>query len=941
MNVVVDIETRSKADLPSVGSYRYAVDESTEILMIGVSTTEANAPVYLHVPPQFETPDMLSDPEALELLRKADLVYCHNVYFEHALYWAKGFGGVRITVDQWRCTAAMARKAGLPAKLEDLAKALGLPQQKDPRGKTLIKKFSIPQADGTFVDPKSAPEDWLAFGEYCKRDVIAEKQAHRRLAAFELTGESLATFQFDLRMNLRGIPVNVTALRAAQKAIREVESRVTKEFQELTGLNPTQRNRVLELLQGLGVQINDMQADTLATVQIASEKGREVIRLYSLLSYAAVKKVDTMLDWVCPKTGRMRGVMKYYGAGTGRWSNSGPTIQNAKKATKEMRAITKEAYAYLCRGGTAEGIDLVYGGVFEVIASSIRHFVHVPGKEMLDGDYNAIEARIICWLAGQDDILQMWRTGQDLYKVMASKVYGVPVSLINSDQRDHGKRIELGCFEGDTPIVTKRGLVPIRYVTSRDRVWDGVDWVKTDGCVFQGCKKTLDLMGVRITPDHLIFSGKTWETAEYLAQNEGSRYLALATASESFESLGTPLGSEVGYSTFWSNALVVLQSIRSWLPTCTKGELLGVLDALGSKRDSGKRDTVDMLTWPQMTALEKGFLIVYPVAFLDATVLQMHSTQVMEDEEYAYSRNGEKTDESICDIYSRYLGTINQNWRLIGSMLMGDMNRGTLDSLLEKRTLKTNGRFRFSKLGFWSWKRKFDTGKSSPVFDLLNCGPRNRFTIWTDRGPLIAHNCGYQMGPAKFLATCEAWGAACDVSLAERSVEAYRSSHPKVVQYWYRLDEQARNAIETPGTTFGPFVVKTLGGIPFLLSRLPSGRQIAYPHPRIEVPDGMDRSQVTYWGQVKGVNWGRVKLYGGKLAENITQGTAADIMAHGAIVAEQRGMPPFALIHDQGLALQENGHTADEFAVALADLPAWAKGLPIRVAAHQCDFYSK
>lgn len=77
------------------------------------------------------------------------------------------------------------------------------------------------------------------------------------------------------------------------------------------------------------------------------------------------------------------------------------------------------------------------------------------------------------------------------------------------------------------------------------------------------------------------------------------------------------------------------------------------------------------------------------------------------------------------------------------------------------------------------------------------------------------------------------------------------------------------------------------------------------------------------------------------LVSNCVQAIAADIMAHGAIVAEQRGMPPFALIHDQGLALRENGHTAEEFAAALADLPVWAKGLPIRVAAHQCDFYSK
>ena len=50
---------------------------------------------------------------------------------------------------------------------------------------------------------------------------------------------------------------------------------------------------------------------------------------------------------------------------------------------------------------------------------------------------------------------------------------------------------------------------------------------------------------------------------------------------------------------------------------------------------------------------------------------------------------------------------------------------------------------------------------------------------------------------------------------------------------------------------------------------------------------------------------------------------------------------PFMLVHDQGLALRTNGQTPKEYEAALGDLPAWAKGFPMRVEAKICRFYSK
>ena len=645
MKVHLDIETRSRADLPSVGAYRYGCDVSTQVFMAAVSEESANAPVYLWINPLFRDAGVESEPEALELLAQAEEVRAFNAPFEQPVLHGTSFHPY-IPLEAYRCTQAMARIAGLPESLEKCGDALGISAKKDARGKSLIRHFSIPDENGVFNEPRDHREKWAEFCEYCRQDVRAEKEIHRMLRhKFDLTGLNLETFQFTMRMNAAGIPVNVQALTNAQKIIDEVQAGAGRKFTEITGLKITQRAKVLAWLQGRGVKITDMQADTLAAVNTSSVSPEvaEAISYYIQLSYAAAKKVSTMLDWAMPD-GRMRGVMKFYGAGTGRWSAGGPQIQNAKKATPTMRPITKMAYAAISTGVTAEGLDAVYGDPMEVIASCIRHFVHKPTYELLDADYNAIEARLICWLADEKEMLKLWADGKDLYKRMASLIYNVPIPAVNSDERDMGKRVILGC--------------------------------------------------------------------------------------------------------------------------------------------------------------------------------------------------------------------------------------------------------------------------------------------------------GYGMGAAKFLATCETFGVKCDAQLAERAVTVYREQHPAIVKYWRRLNNKAMEAIRKPGMKQDEFIVENAAGRLYLFCRLPSGRRLAYPDPEITIDPNFG-DQVTYWGQLPmSQQWGRIKLYGGKLAENICQATAADVMSRGARMAEVRGMAPFALIHDQALAVHK-GQTPEEFSAALTDLPDWARGLPLKAEAKVTPFYVK
>jgi DNA polymerase len=657
-DVHFDIETRSRIDLTEVGAGRYGDDPTTEIFMGAVAENRPDAPVYLWINPKFENAGIKSEPKALELLQNAKRVYCHNAPFEQPVCHGAGFP-VFIPLDKFRCTQAMARMAGLPESLEKCGEALDIDSKKDRRGKDLIKLFSIPDEDtGLFREPKDHPQAWAEFCSYCKQDVRAEREIHRELSShFELAGTNLDTFQFTMRMNDLGIPVNVVALKNAQKILDGVNAGAVVEFREITGYNLTQRAKVLAWLQAGGVDIKNMQSETLLALDQTKLDPLVgyAVKLYCQLSYAATKKVQTMLDWACAD-GRMRGVLKFYGAGTGRWSAGGPQIQNAKKPTPAMRPITHAAFRYIHNGGTAEGLRAVYGEPVEVIASCIRHFVGHPEKPLLDGDYNAIEARVLCWLANEVQILRMWRDGRDLYKFMASQIYGVPENQIAKDsaERDMGKRTELGC--------------------------------------------------------------------------------------------------------------------------------------------------------------------------------------------------------------------------------------------------------------------------------------------------------GYGMGAPKFQSTCLQYKVACDEELAQRAVDIYRSTHPYVVNWWKQLDSAVRAAIQYPnarhyvnsGQPFGICIwTEITAGLKYLFIALPSGRQLAYPSAQIEPSEDWG-TQITYWGQLPlSVQWGNIKLYGGKIAENITQAVAADIMSFGARAAEAKWMLPFALIHDQGLAELCEGQSATGFSAAMASLPQWARGLPLKVESKITPFYSK
>ena len=473
MKYHLDFETFSEADIRKVGTFGYARHPSTQILCLAISREDREPLLWVpHIWDHLPFVDPIEQDEAWDMILdlcedENAVVYAHNAPFEFAIWnnvrWAPPAPLLKkLRPEQMRCTAAMARRACIPPSLEKCAAYLGLVQQKDTKGKSLIQKLCIPQkpdkdhAEVWRRTPMMDPVRFKALCEYCVQDVKVEMQVEEALHLFDAEGLSHDVFVHDLIINERGFPVDLPALRRADTMIDEVTAEAHEEFVQLTGFAPTQTKVLLPWLQEHGYTGANLQAGTMEDEmeewspptpdQLGGMDGlaKRALELRQTLSFAAVKKVKSMLLLADPEDSRIRGTLFYHGASTGRWSSKLVQQQNLKRSTKD----SEDAFAMLRSGAPMCAIELVHGPILQTLATCIRHFINDGGEPLDSVDYAAIEARIVCWLAGQEDALEEFRQGIDRYKVMAAKIFRTTIAHITKDQRFVGKQTVLGCGYG-------------------------------------------------------------------------------------------------------------------------------------------------------------------------------------------------------------------------------------------------------------------------------------------------------------------------------------------------------------------------------------------------------------------------------------------------------------------------------------------------------------
>lgn len=446
----LDMETFSRRAIKN-GPRNYA--KGAEILCLAWAIDDG--PVHMWAPALYK---LWLPPKALvDALNSPMRVVAHEHLFERAILDEVGvfYGLPTVPAGRWVDTMHQARMCNLPASLDGASKALNLEQQKCGSGKRLIRKFCIPVIPSKAHPrdrwaPFEAPEEFDALCDYCVQDVETMRALHRalpRMPDVELPVEAV-----DSEINKRGIPVDVPTARKALKMLRNFEARMVKRFTDITGLAPSQTGSVTAWAKKR-CHIPNLQAATIDAFLVGGGLEGDVYEALSIrrqLAKASTKKISTLL--ASETDGRVCDTLIYHRASTGRWGGGGIQPHNFIRSTLKHPGIPFG----LIETGSLEWLESCYPDVMQAVADSLRLFIRAPeGYAMFTGDLSSIEARVVCWLAGQQDILELYLRDADLYCVMAERIYGVPAAEIarlaaegdprGKQMRGLGKAVVLGC----------------------------------------------------------------------------------------------------------------------------------------------------------------------------------------------------------------------------------------------------------------------------------------------------------------------------------------------------------------------------------------------------------------------------------------------------------------------------------------------------------------
>lgn len=450
MNLLfLDFETRSEADLPSVGSYRYAEDPSTEILCAAFASTDGDGegPTQLWRPGERTVED---------LKLAACLGYkfvAHNAEFEKEIL--RHVVKFLVPKEQFVDTAAMAARMSLPRELEDLAKFFGLDTAAKEEGKKAILSLCKPRKPtkkdpSRWVTREARPDLFEKLEARCVQDVELTREIYKRLLPLEENEHKI--WQVTLEMNERGLLIDKESIAPAHVLLEADEA---PQIEEFTGITGCKLKSYVKVARFCGLPAVDKSTVRKALRDPATRpEVRRALEIYQGLNMSSVTKLDAMLDRM-NRDHRVRGSFLYCGADrTARWSATGIQPQNFKRGFVGPEIFV--AFNALHRGWLEE---LFVGctrpspepplTMTSTIANSMRGFIVAPpGKTLIVGDLSQIEARGLNWLAEQKDTVEIFATGGDPYCVMASRIYGREITKKMKDERFMGKQAVLGAGYG-------------------------------------------------------------------------------------------------------------------------------------------------------------------------------------------------------------------------------------------------------------------------------------------------------------------------------------------------------------------------------------------------------------------------------------------------------------------------------------------------------------
>jgi hypothetical protein len=826
-----------------------------------------------------------------------------------------------------------------------LAEAFELP----PKGK------AVHSTDGL---KELTPEIEAELADYCKHDVFLCEEIFKRLAVGYPTKE-LRLIDMTLKMYTQ--PVLELDREMLIKALYEEgiqrESLLTKLGIEETALasNP----QFAKLLETLGVPAPKKKSKTTGKQTLALAKNDALFQALlngdnedvRLLCEARLKVKSTtertraqrFLD--ISGRGALPVPLSYYGALSGRWTAS-------KGSAINMQNLKRRSF--------------------------LRKAIMAPeGYELIVGDLSQIEPRVLAWLSDYDDMLYIFNAGGDPYAAFGAQMFNIPGLTKEShpDLRQSAKSALLGCFGADTLVLTNRGWLPIVQVQATDTVWDGEEWVCHQGVVPQGEKEVVTGLGVSATLDHEILTERGWE--------EWGAVLAKGTLLRSaLSSASLPVSAGIARQLVDSILLCSAPAGglgSSIVITLLQGALHAAIPALKerlSRLDGNEKGT-------SLSALIDGIVTDCWTASApsssDVQTRTVPCTQIMEGVELQFTQSGLRT---ALRSYATSLGlmggkSLNFNW--IESTISGGTRPATCASSQEVSTCPTSGA---SQPEMWKpfgsvlqyLKQRMQT------YDIAYAGPRNRYTILTERGPLIVHNCGYGLGWASFASqllvgflgappvrygkefakklgvdseyiykflentdnlkklediphTCTAQELLIHCVAAKKIIDIYRATAHPVTSFWQMCEGLIQTALYGGKEYTHKCVTFKKEEIV-----LPSGMSLLYPNLRREPELDADGKKVLGKKGDVVMNWvygeeGKkpTKLYAGKVTNNVTQAVARVVMTDGMLRVNKR-YPVKGTVHDELIAVapQEEAEEATDWVLEQMTItPSYMPGIPL------------
>lgn len=424
----LDFETFSECDIRKAGAWVYSCHPTTEVLCAAYSIDGGDVVLW--------TPEDGEPSELIEAVKRGAVVNAWNSFFEFAI-WNNATNWPALPVEQTFDTAAQAAALALPRSLAGCGAALDLPQdqQKDKRGKFLIQRVCVPYRGKRNRDPKLLRELY----DYCVQDVKVEQKIGKML--IPLTPTERAVWLLDQKVNARGVYVDRDAVESAIEIAEKEAAILNKEVSTLTGgelQSVSSRAAVMAYAESKGYPLESYTSgyvESVAKDDNAPEVVRRLAEIRLKTGKTSVKKYSTLID-ILSEDDRARGLLMYHGASTGRWTGRLFQPQNLPRPPWYLDG-SEEAAIKLIKNRCSDSIKLCLGDTMEVLSGAIRSTICAPeGSRLLVADYSAIEARVLPWLAGQEDILDVFRDHGKIYEYTAEQIYGTRWQDIGKDSEE-------------------------------------------------------------------------------------------------------------------------------------------------------------------------------------------------------------------------------------------------------------------------------------------------------------------------------------------------------------------------------------------------------------------------------------------------------------------------------------------------------------------------